>query len=116
MRARLFFLVYRENFDDQSTSRNVLNKYQILHGAVGALSKAGYLTETQKIRLLLFIIGEEAWNIHETITYENSAEEITLEEVLGKFYYYFVPRVNIIYEHYMFFLFCTTGRWKCPFF
>jgi hypothetical protein len=51
---------------------------------LGALSQAGCLTETQKISLLLFIIGEEAWNIHETFTYETGAEERTLEEVFGK--------------------------------
>lgn len=49
----------------------------------------------------LHILGDESEEIYNTFTWQPQ-EEKTLCNVLKKFDYYFIPRINVIYETHIF--------------
>ncbi len=59
--------------------------------------------ETTKVKLVLYLIGSQGREICNTISFEGSEEERTVEDVLKGLEYYCKPSKNETVERYRFF-------------
>ena len=58
--------------------------------------------ETQKIKLLKYVIGPQGREIHDTFKFEKDPKDLTLADVIGKYESYCNPKKNETVERYKF--------------